>query len=91
MVEKRNGFNCLHAACDGGYADVVKYLIEKQHMDPYQTVKNSKSSCLHLAATKGRALVVQYLSQMKKMKEIMVSGDDNSLTPLHLYSSTEQS
>ena len=64
-----NGYNCLHAACCKGHADVVQYLIEECQVDPCASTRNfhSKTNALHIASQYGHRFLVDYLIEKRKM------------------------
>lgn len=66
----QEGWTILHCACNQGHLEIVKYLIEKKHMNP--NIKDSKSGYtgLQLAAINNRLGVVEYFLSFATLASI---------------------
>ena len=77
--DEESGLTPLVAACEAGHIEVVKYLLERESVDPEQTAKDGTTP-LHAAARGGHVEVVQYLIDEKRVNHD--STDKNGFTPL---------
>ena len=60
----------LHYASANGHLDIVKYIMEEEHCDPY-TVDEKFSTALSLASKKGHFDIVKYLISDKQIQFTM--------------------
>ena len=56
-----NGVSCFHLACVSGNLEVVKYLIQKHHVDFHIKSTASGSEPIHVAANAGHKNIVEFL------------------------------
>ena len=82
-VKDKNGWGALHLATFHGHMEIVKYLIEKCHVDK-EAKSNCGSTALHCASGYDRLEIVKYLIETCRVDKEAKS--DSGWTALHCAS-----
>ena len=77
------------AACEAGHIEVVRYLIEREGVDPEQAARDGTTP-LHAAARGGHVEVVKYLIDEKRVNSDCKDGNGSSPLECALNSETKQ-
>ena len=83
--ELSDGVAGLVAACEAGDIEVVKYLIEREGVDPEQAARDGNTP-LHAAALKGHLEKVKYLIEKGANPVQPAFKDTHGTTPTHAAS-----
>ena len=81
MMADRNGFTCMHCACQKGYLEVVKHLSAMTWGGELAMMADSNGlTCMYLACDLGHHEVVKH--QYKMHMSVL---SKNPLQPVHIH------
>lgn len=74
----QEGWTVLHCACNQGHLEIVKYLLEKKHMNPNIKDSHSNYTGLQLAAINDRVEVVEYFLTFTSLASIKIKTETDT-------------
>lgn len=77
----QEGWTLLHCACNQGHLDIVKYLLEKKHMNPNVKDGKNRFTGIQLAAMNNRIEVVEYFLSFLSLASIGKKEEIKKPTP----------